>query len=133
MEIYFETLIFVSPLTFCFFSTILRLLFINPPASQCPREQLHREVSSQSEELQRPAGRHRGQSKVVQITKKGKETLPVVALPPTKGSVCLCCSHELQPPGKGLLCLLGGVRVSQRFLTLKAETKQVPRHAIQFT
>lgn len=66
------------------------------------------------------------------MTKKGKETLPVVALPPTRGSVCLCCSHELQPPGKGRLCLLG-VRVSQRFLTLKAETKQVPCHAIQFT
>lgn len=69
-----------------------------PPASapQCPREQLRREVISQSDEWRpgRQAGRHRGQSKAVQITKKGKETLPVAALPPFKGSVSLCCSHE---------------------------------------
>lgn len=69
-----------------------------PPASapQCPREQLRREVISQSDELQRgrQAGRLRGESKVVQIAKKGKETLLVAALPPIKGSVCLGCSHE---------------------------------------
>lgn len=83
-----------------YFSLLSRFLFLfynpetavhQPPASapQCPREQLRREVSSQSDELQqgRQAGRHRGQSEVVQITKKGKETLP--GGPPSHQRKCL--------------------------------------------
>lgn len=103
-----------------------------PPASapQCPREQLRREVISQSDEWRpgRQAGRHRGQSKAVQIAKKGKETLPVAALPPIKGSVSLCCSHESS--ASSAISASWCPHASQHS---KAETKQVPRHAIQFT
>lgn len=87
----FETLIFLSPLTFLFLFYNPETAVHQPPASapQCPGEQSHGEVSSQSDELQqgRQAGRHRGQSKVVQITRKGKETLP--GGPPSHQRKCL--------------------------------------------
>lgn len=108
-----------------------------PPASapQCPREQLRREVISQSDEWRpgRQAGRHRGQSKAVQITKKGKETLPVAALPPIKGSVSLCCSHESSASSEGPSSAISVSWCPHASQHSKAETKRVPRHAIQFT
>lgn len=137
MEIYFETLIFLSPLTFLFLFYNPETAVHQPPASapQCSGEQLHGEVSSQSDELQqgRQAGRHRGQSKVVQITEKGKETLP--GGPPSHQRKCLSVlfSRALRLLVRASSAVSAGVGVSQRFLTLKAETKQVPRHAIQFT
>lgn len=53
MEIYFETLIFVSPLMFLFLFYNPETAVHQPPAAatQCPREQLRREVISQSDEL----------------------------------------------------------------------------------
>lgn len=98
-----------------------------PPASapQCPREQLRREVISQSDEWRpgRQAGRHRGQSKAVQITKKGKETLPGLrpSLPSKEVSLCAVLT-SLQSPREGLLCLLS-VLVSPRFSTLQSRDK----------
>lgn len=132
MEIYFETLIFVSPLTFLF-------LFYNPETAvhQPPGQRLHHNVpvsssaGSQFTVRGRQAGRHRGQQGCSNHQEGEGNPALVAPLPLKEVSVCAVLTG-LQPPGKGLLCCLS-VRVSQHILTLKAETKQVPRHAIQFT
>lgn len=116
---------------FCFFSTILRLLFINPQRlhHKCPREQLRQ--GSQFTVRGQQAGIE-DRARLFKSPRRGRKPCPLwPSLPPKEVSVCAVLT-SCQPPGKGLLCCLG-VRVSQCFLTLKAETKQVPRHAIQFT
>lgn len=123
---------------FCFFSTILRLLFISP-------RRLHHNVPESSyargsqftvrRAAARPAGRQAPRAERGCSNHQEGEGNPArwPSLPPKEVSVCAVFKPaSLQPPGEGLLCRLG-VGVSQRFLTLKAETKQVPRHAIQFT
>lgn len=120
---------------FCFFSTILRLLFINPrrlqhnvPESSYAGKSVHSQTSCskagrQAPRAERGCSNHQGEGNPARWP----------SLPPKEVSVCAVLKPaSLQPPGEGLLCRLG-VGVSQRFLTLKAETKQVPRHAIQFT
>lgn len=118
----------------CFFSTILRLLFINPrrlhhnvPESSYAGKSVHSQTSCSKAGRQAPRA-ERGCSNH-QEGEGNPARWP--SLPPKEVSVCAVLT-SLQPPGEGLLCRLG-VGVSQRFLTLKAETKQVPRHAIQFT
>lgn len=107
-----------------------------PPASapQCPREQLRREVISQSDELQRgrQAGRHEERARLFKSPRRGRKPCWLRPSLPSKEVSVWAVLTSVQPPCKGLLCYLS-VQVSQRFSTLKAETKQVPRHAIQFT
>lgn len=124
----FETFIFVSPLTFLFLFYNPETAVHQPPAAapQCPREQLRREVISQSDELQRgwQAGTE-DRARLFKSPRRGRKPCWRRPSLPPEGSVCLCCSHESsaspeRPP------LLSGIRVCQRFLTLKTETKQVP-------
>lgn len=128
MEIYFETLIFVSPLTFfCFFSTILRLLFINPqrlrhnvPKSSYAGKSFHSQTSGGQ------AGRQAGtedRARLLKSPRRGRKPCRLrPSLPSKEVSLCAVLT-SLQPPPKGLLCHL---LVSPRFNTPKQRQNRCP-------
>lgn len=85
---------------FCFFSTILRLLFISPrrlhhnvPESSYAGKSVHSQTSCSK--AGRQAGTE-GRARLFKSPRRGRKPCPV-ALPPTKGSVCLCCFQASEP------------------------------------
>lgn len=84
----------------CFFSTILRLLFISPrrlhhnvPESSYAGKSVHSQTSCSK--AGRQAGTE-GRARLFKSPRRGRKPCPV-ALPPTKGSVCLCCFQASEP------------------------------------
>lgn len=109
-----------------------------PPASapRCPREQLRREVISQSDEWRpgRQAGRQAPRTEQGCSNHQEGEGNPAGCGPPSHQRKCLSVlfSRVFSLLGRALLCHLS-VLVSPRFSTLQSRDKTVPRHAIQFT
>lgn len=97
-----------------------------PPTSapQCPREQLRKEVISQSDsggQASRQAGTE-DRARLFKSPGRGRKPCRLLpSLPSKEVSLCAVLTH-LQPPRKGLLCHLS-VLVSPRFLTLQSRDK----------